>query len=95
MTIAMQGTWTVSVKSKSAAWPQRFRIEGSTNGIDDEYDHDDARLPVTVTGPQWGITVQHNPPGPVSWRQSRYRLVNWQTSDSEFSFDIESNTSVE
>lgn len=29
MTIGLQGTWSVSVKSKSASWAQRFVIEGS------------------------------------------------------------------
>jgi hypothetical protein len=89
MTIGMQGLWTVSVKSKSAAWPQRFRIEGSTNGVDGIYD--ETSLPIAVTGPQWGITVEHNPPGPVSWRQSRHRLANSHTSGGQFLFDIETD----
>lgn len=89
MTIGMQGSWTVSVKSKSAAWPQRFRIVGSTNGVDGTYDETSG--PITVVGPQWGITVEHNPPGPVSWRQSRYRLANSRTSGGQFLFDIETD----
>ena len=28
----MQGAWTVSVQSKSAAFPQRFLIEGAASG---------------------------------------------------------------
>lgn len=89
MTIGMQGFWTVSVKSKSAAWPQRFRIEGSTNGVDGVYD--ETSTPISVTGPQWGITVEHNPPGPVNWRQSRHRLANSHTSGGQFLFDIETD----
>lgn len=89
MTIGMQGLWTVSVKSKSAAWPQRFRIEGSTNGVDGLYD--ETSDPILVNGPQWGITVEHNPPGPEDWRQSRYRLANSHISSGQFLFDIESD----
>jgi hypothetical protein len=91
MTIGMQGFWTVSVKSKRASWDQRFRIEGSTNGVDGIYDETSA--PILVTGSQWGITVEHNPSGPVSWLQSRHRLANWQTSGSQFMFDIETDDS--
>ena len=32
MAITMQGSWTVSVKSKSAAFNQRFVISGATSG---------------------------------------------------------------
>ena len=89
MTVGMQGSWTVSVKSKSAAWPQRFRIAGSTNGVDGLYD--ETSPPILVNGPQWGITVEHNPPGPVSWRASRYRIANQHTSGGQFLFDIETD----
>ena len=34
MAIGLQGTWSVSVASKNAAWAQRFIIEGSSNGQD-------------------------------------------------------------
>ena len=89
MTIAMQGRWTVEVKSKSAAWPQRFRIDGSTNGFDGTYDHD--AVPITVEGDQWGITVEHDPPGVTPWRESRFRLANWRMSGDDFIFDIETD----
>ena len=32
MTIALQGAWTVKVKGKSAAFPQRFIVAGATTG---------------------------------------------------------------
>jgi hypothetical protein len=32
MIISMQGNWTVRVKSKSAAFPQQFKIIGATSG---------------------------------------------------------------
>ena len=70
MTIGLQGTWSVSVKSKSAAWPQRFTIEGST-AADGTYSGVASTPPVLVTGDQWGVTIEHNPTGPVSWSPSR------------------------
>ncbi len=91
MTIAMQGPWTVTVKSKEAAWPQRFRITGSTNGVDGVYPETSA--PVFVNGSQWGLTVEHNPTGPVSWRQSRHRMKNFRVSGGQFLFDVETDDS--
>jgi hypothetical protein len=88
MTISMQGSWTVSVKSESAGWAQRFRIAGSSNGADGTYAGDPATTPVFVTGAQWGITVEHNPSGPVSWSPSRHRLDNFRISGGQFLFDI-------
>ena len=32
MSLVMQGSWTVSVKSKNAAFPQRFTISGASSG---------------------------------------------------------------
>lgn len=91
MTISMQGSWTVSVKSKNASWAQRFVIEGSSNGVDGNYN--ETSPPVFVSGTQWGITIQHNPSGPMSWRQSRHRMVRFRTSGGQFLFDIESDDS--
>jgi hypothetical protein len=91
MTIGMQGSWTVSVKSKSAAWAQRFRIEGSTNGADGVYTGDVSTPPVFVSGSQWGVTVEHNPSGPVSWTPSRHKLGNYAISGGQFRFDIMSD----
>ena len=91
MTISMQGSWTVSVKSKAAAWAQRFRIAGSSNGVDGVYSGSTSTAPVFVTGDQWGVTVEHNPTGPVSWTVSRNRLANSHVSGGQFVFDIESD----
>lgn len=93
MTISMQGSWTVSVKSKSAAWAQRFRIAGSTNGVDGVYTGSVSTPPVFVTGSQWGVTIEHNPTGPVSWTISRNRIANPHISGGLFIFDIESDDS--
>jgi hypothetical protein len=59
MIISMQGNWTIRVKSKDAAFDQRFIISGATtgNGVH-------AGIPgttVAVTGSQWSIAVQNNP----------------------------------
>jgi hypothetical protein len=89
----MQGSWTVSVKSKSASWAQRFRIAGSTNGVDGVYTGSVATPSVFVTGSQWGVTVEHNPTGPVSWTISRNRIANAHVSGGLFIFDIESDDS--
>ena len=93
MTIGMQGSWTVSVKSKEAAWPQRFRIVGSTNGADGTYD--DTSPTIFVNGTQWGITVEHKPSGSSTWVISRHKLANFRTSGSSFLFDILTNDSWE
>ncbi|GBD83978.1 hypothetical protein BMS3Abin02_00362 [bacterium BMS3Abin02] len=91
MTIALQGTWTVSVKSKSAAWQQRFKIEGSTNGVDGTYAGDVATAPVQVTGSQWGVSIENNPTGPISWRPSRMRFTSFRVNGSLFQVDIQSD----
>ncbi|GAB6096983.1 hypothetical protein JCM14469_32370 [Desulfatiferula olefinivorans] len=89
MTISMQGSWTVSVHSKQASWAQRYVIQGSANSVDGEYY--DTSPPLFVSGNEWGITIQHNPSGPVSWIQSRTRMVRHRVSAGQFLFDIESN----
>ncbi len=91
MTIGMQGSWTVSIASQSATWPQRFRIQGSSNGVDGTYDS--ANPTVFVSGAQWGVTVEHNPTGPISWRSSRNRLANYRISGGQFLFDIQTDDS--
>lgn len=88
MTIGMQGSWTISVKSKSAAWAQRFRIQGSSNGVDGVYAGETSTSAVFVTGDQWGVTIEHNPAGPVSWTPSRHKLANFNVSGGQFHFDI-------
>ena len=88
MTIGMQGAWTVSWKSKDAGWPQRFRIEGSSNGVDGAYGEGDS---VFVMGDQWGVTAEHNPTGPADWTPSRHRLANFQLMGTQFKFDIQSD----
>ena len=60
MSISMQGTWTVSVKSKEPfSSPQQFIITGATSG-NGTYVGNTTTPPVTVTGDAWSIIVQHN-----------------------------------
>ena len=62
MAIPMQGSWTVSVKSKSAALPQRFIIAGADSG-NGTYVGAVATPPVAVTGAHWRIQIQNDPGG--------------------------------
>jgi hypothetical protein len=91
MTISMQGTWTVSVSSKSAAWGQRFEITGSSNGADNTYAGATSTAPVSVEGDQWGITVENDPAGPVSWRPSRMRFAQFRVESGQFKVDIQTD----
>ncbi len=89
MAITMQGSWTVQVKSKSAAFDQRFQISGS-DFSDGTYAGDVSTPPVFVTGTQWSINIQNLPTG-GSWQDSAQRLTNPTTSGGLVHFDILSN----
>lgn len=90
MSVSMQGSWTVQVKSKSAAFAQRFIIEGSTNGADGVYDGATSTPAVSVTGPQWSVRVE-NDQGSGNWVQSAERITTPTSSAGQFSFDIRSD----
>jgi hypothetical protein len=90
MTIGLQGTWSVSVKSKSASWAQRFVIAGADSG-NGTYTGATTTPAVLVSGEQWGVTIQNNPSGPVSWRPSRARLANFRVDGAFFKVDVESD----
>ncbi|MFW2382932.1 MAG: hypothetical protein ACN4GZ_14345 [Acidimicrobiales bacterium] len=90
MTIGLQGTWSVSVKSKSASWAQRFVIAGADSG-NGTYTGVTGTPAVLVSGEQWGVTIQNNPTGPISWRPSRARLANYRVDGAFFKVDIESD----
>jgi hypothetical protein len=91
MTIGMQGTWSVAVASKDAAWAQRFVIAGSSNGVDGDYAGETSTAPVLVEGPQWGVTIEHDPTGPASWTASRMRLGNFRVEGTTFKVDLQSD----
>lgn len=90
MSITMQGSWTVSVKSKSAAYPQRFIISGADVG-NGTYSGTTSTSPVFASGAQWSITIQHNPKGPISWIMSAERITFPTISAGQIKFDIQSN----
>ena len=84
MIIAMQGNWTVTVKSKSAAFPQRFVVQGATfgNGVKPGT----PGTSVFVIGTQWSISIQ-NDPG-TGWRASNTNLKFPVQSGGNYVFDI-------
>lgn len=87
MAIPMQGSWRVSFKSKSAAFPQQFIIAGATTG-NGTY----AGAPGTfadVTGEHWRVQVQNNPG--TGFIDSAEQIKFPTISGGQYRFDIESN----
>ena len=94
MAITMQGNWTVQVKSKAAAFQQRFIIQGSSNGKDGVYAGAVSTAPVQVEGEQWTILIQHKPSGKgASWQPSAMRLGTPVRSGGQIVLDVFSNDS--
>jgi hypothetical protein len=87
MYIAMQGNWVVAVKTKSAAYPQRFIITGATSG-NGTYNGTVGNT-VSVVGDQWSISIQHNPG--TGYRGSDMRVKFPKIVGINYAFDIESN----
>ena len=88
MSLAMQGTWTVSVKSKSAAFPQRFTIAGASTG-NGTHVATASTPPVTVAGPHWTIAIEAQD-GTV-WKPSVMRFKIPTLAGALIKVDIESN----
>ncbi len=88
MSLAMQGTWTVSVKSKNAALPQRFTIAGASSG-DGTHVVSGSVAPVVVTGAHWTIAIECQD-GPV-WKPSAMRYKTPVAAGGLVHLDIESN----
>ena len=88
MYITMQGNWTVSVKSKSAAFAQRFTISGAAtnNGT---YTGDTGTPAVHVTGSLWTINIQNNPGS--GFQNSDARIKFPSIIGGNIIFDIQSN----
>ncbi|MGD9101130.1 MAG: hypothetical protein PVF45_11675, partial [Anaerolineae bacterium] len=86
MSITMQGAWTVSVKSKSAAYPQRFIVSGATSG---NGTYASNNPPVSVTGDSWSITIQADPGTGFVDSEDRIKFPTGPTG--HYQFDIESN----
>src|SRR5689334_15168123 len=90
MIITMQGNWIVRVKSKNAAFPQRFIISGASSG-NGTYNGVTTTSPVSVTGSQWTIAIQHNPG--TGFQLSDSKLIFPHQVGSNYEFDIQSNDS--
>ncbi len=90
MAITMQGSWTVSVKSKSATFDQRFIISGATSG-NGTYPGT-VGTSVFVTGSQWSINIQSQAPS-QPWMDSRQRVTFPAVSGGLVRFDIRSDDS--
>jgi hypothetical protein len=88
MAITMQGSWTVSVKSKNAAFSQRFVVSGATTGNGTYVGN--VGTSVFVTGPQWSINIQSQAPN-QPWRDSRQRITFPTVSAGLVRFDIQSD----
>ena len=88
MAISMQGTWTIRVKSKSAAFNQRFVVSGASagNGVYTGV----AGTEVNVEGTAWSVKVEHKPRTGV-WVNSDERIKFPVRVGAEYQFDIETN----
>lgn len=87
MIISMQGNWRVTVKSKSAAFPQRFVIHGAFNNNGPH--PGTPGTSVFVAGTQWSIAIQ-NDPG-TGFQGSSTQLKFPHKNLGNYEFDIVSN----
>ncbi|XVJ66798.1 MAG: hypothetical protein HEQ40_11780 [Lacibacter sp.] len=88
MFISMQGSWTITVKSKSASYPQQFKVIGAARG-NGTYNGVMGAPAVNASGSHWLIAIQNDPGS--GFRQSDTRIKFPILSGGMFSFDIESN----
>ncbi len=88
MAIPMQGSWTVSVKSKSAALQQRFIIAGADSG-NGTYAGEVTTPAVSVTGATWRIQIQNNPGSGFSDSADQIKFPT--VFGGQYRFDIESD----
>jgi hypothetical protein len=88
MFISMQGNWTINVKSKSAAYPQRFMVIGAASG-NGTYNGVVGAPAVNVSGSHWLIAIQND--SGSGFRQSDTRIKFPSINAGMFVFDIESN----
>ncbi len=87
MIISMQGSWKVQVTTKSAAFPQRFVINGADSG-NGTYEGVVGKT-ANVTGAQWTIAVQ-NDPG-TGFQLSDTKLMFPRKVGTNYTFEIRSN----
>jgi hypothetical protein len=85
----MQGSWTVSVKSKElGSTPQRFIISGAATG-NGTYTATNATPPVHVNGAAWAIDVQHDPGS--GFVDSFMEITFPANNGVNYSFNIDAN----
>ena len=84
MIISMQGNWKVTVKSKNAAYDQRFIITGAVSG--NATYAGTVGVSATVVGNQWSIAIQNNPGS--GYRLSKAQIKFPHRAGSEYVFDI-------
>ncbi len=87
MIISMQGNWTVTVKSKSASYQQRFIVQGAISG-NGTYTGTPGTT-ADVTGLQWSIAIQFKK-GSV-WQTSETQLKFPRQIGGNYEFEIWSN----
>ena len=87
MIISMQGNWTVRVKSKEAAFPQRFVISGAASGNGTHAGT--VGQTAAVTGTQWSIAIQNNPG--TGFQLSDTMITFPHQVGGNYEFDIRSN----
>ncbi len=92
MSITMQGAWTVTVQSKSAAFAQRFVV--SQPGAADIVVNGTVGNSLFVNAPQWSVNIQNQSGAGQPWLDSRQRIGTPSVSGSTLSFHITSDDSA-
>jgi hypothetical protein len=88
MAITMQGSWTLRVKSRNAAYAQRFIVSGAATG--NGVHEGTVGTTVVVTGSQWSLQVQHQPTR-QAWQDSAQRIGLPTVADGLLRVEITSN----
>lgn len=88
MAITMQGSWIIRVKSKNAAFAQRFIISGADSG-NGTYIGTVSSPDVSVTGDNWVIDIQNNPGS--GFIPSEMQITSPKAISGMYQFDIQSN----
>ncbi len=86
--VHMQGSWTVELKSKSAAWQQRAVIQGATSGNCTQV-LDGTPWSQSVSGDSWSVHIEHN--SGAGWQPSHQRLKFPTLSGGVIQFDVETD----
>lgn len=88
MPVTMQGSWTVRVKAKSAAFQQRFKIAGASVG-NGTHPGTTGSASIFVSGASWSVTIESN--DGTGWKPSKERYKFPTTNLTHVFVDIESD----